>query len=150
MCYSCGLVQLGSGHGINLQLLPQSRQGSINEVFPPNTFSGIALAFLRTPSRRTVFAASSKWTGLLSGWCSGAWNQKPARDDFDQRDEASRRLRPTRHHFDKAWLEDAILTLARWHDTVSAWDPRRVEAMRVPCQSEWVGIIRQIKARLRI
>ena len=53
-------------------------------------------------------------------------------------------------YLDVAPVEDAILTLARWHDMVSAWDPRRVEAMRVPCQSEWVGIIRQIKARLRV
>ena len=60
------------------------------------------------------------------------------------------RVRENFEYLDVAPVEDAILTLARWHDMVSAWDPRRVEAMRVPCQSEWVGIIRQIKARLRI
>ena len=65
MCYSCGLVQLGSGHGINLQLLPQSRQGSINEVFPPNTFSRIALAFLRTPSRRTMAYQTISYNGIV-------------------------------------------------------------------------------------
>ena len=60
------------------------------------------------------------------------------------------RVRENFEYLDVAPVEDAILTLARWHDMVSAWDPRRVEAMRAPCQSEWVGIIRQIKARLRI